>query len=384
MDGCCWKHYFGPSPGWREKVHGATPGPLQAYLPATWCPPPPNHLDSLINAGAEAMKWRITGPFDNRKWRLTWVDCNGFESEGHAGRIWSPPGRPVSISESLPPCHSPEVILRVRERTLGKPLTQWPILAELPMRNPSLVPESGDPVDQLPATRTQDDLALTLQSLTVDPTAEETSLVEVRIKLPAGEPVADWESDVQFFDQRRMTVGSKAFRFTTDRGDLLIHTTACLWSDAPWHVRVSLRPRRDLPPRVSDQIRFTGVRLPGTGPVLQPSDHAGTAGGSHVQLTRIQPGTVRGQWILEFLRSALPGDHRFGIRSATDDLGRPLTWNGGTRVEMLSNNQVRSSHTLSGPDDTRASMLDVVVGVDEPLVYDFCVMPEFKRGAVVP
>ena len=384
-DGCQWEHKFVPPSNWKQTVYGSSPTSLRKYLPKSWRPPAPS--GGLTTSSAEMMLWNSSTNTDLKDLWFTWVDKNGFESTGHADQLW-PAGKTSAMryTEALPPSHSPNVILRIRQHTKNKPLSAWPLIAELPMRNPNLMTTVSDPPETMPVTRTAEGLALTLQSLTVDPDAVNGQPVSLYLKLPPNEKPDDWEAQFDFFNQRHTSAGSRTIWYHDDPGGILLTTTACLWTDAPWLVRVSLRPRRDLPPRISSELRFTGVPLPSTSKIKE-GVFTGVLHGWPITLVDFRSGTLdgKGRWLVAFLRPELPHGCNLSVVSVTDDLGGKWTAAGDRNDQYQwvgkGKKQLKTEFVLTGAPSPGAKTVDVVVGVDFPLVYDFYVMPEFKGSA---
>jgi hypothetical protein len=378
MDGCLWNHFLGPKPTRRQRAYQAAPTYLQKHLPGTWAPPDRDHPVRI--GGQQMMLWLATGAFDTEKWRLTWVDENGFESTAYeTGFRFAENNKSLAMTTAMPPCHSSKVILRLREKVEEKPVSQWPLIAEIPMRNPAPVRETAQALDSLPATRTKDGVTLTLQSIIVDPDAVGTNrAVEVRLR---GVQRTGLGAAVRFSDQRRMgmrmSMHLMSDYYEEDKENSIIRTSTCFWSDAPWLVRVMLWPwpgfssTHPLPPGLRSTLRFTGVPLPGRGPAIKPGEYKGSAGGVDLALHTFRADSdSRGNshWLLEIQRSKLPPQSIFRFVSVKDDLGRRIPWT----------SESGNGLTLIVPEDSQAKTADIEMAVERPMVFDFYVMPEFK------
>jgi hypothetical protein len=381
MDGYQWNHFLGPKPTWPQRAYQAAPAYLQKHLPGTWAPPDPDYPVGI--GGQQMMLWLATGAFDTEKWRLTWVDENGFESTAYETYFTlSENNKPLAMTTAMPPCYSSKVVLRLREKVEEKPISQWPLLAEIRMRNPAPVPKTAQALNSLPATRTKDGVTVTLQSIIVDPAAVATNrAVEVRLRVT---PRIGLNASVGFSDQRRMSMSMHLMSdyYEEDKEDSIIWTSRCFWSDAPWLVRVMLWPgfssNQGLPPGLRSTLRFTGVPLPGRGPVVNPLDYKGAAGGVDLALHTFRPETDSGgpRWLLEIQRSKLPPQCVFHFVSVKDNLGRVIPWSS----ESTAGGGDGALHGLSliVPEDSQAKSADIEMVVERPLIFDFYVMPEFK------
>jgi hypothetical protein len=373
MDGVHWMHSHAPPLTWQNHAHRITPKFLQQYLPKGWKPRPGGFITVPY---ADVMQWNIQGHFEQKTWRLTWEDENGHESEGTANALWGSGSAEIFTSGALPPSRSRKVILRVREQLEDKPVKEWPLIGELTMNNPALAKPPLPAVDKLPATRTQHGVALTLEAVTVNSSAPDNDGTTLELSMPQ-EKVQDWIVDFQFFDERRTGVNFSHTSSGRRNGAILLSTPSSLWSDAPWHVRVSLTPRPGLPPRVGTLFKFAGASLPGKDRPPGSMPKTETAGGYALTLENVTPATKPGELTVTIKRPSLPRDRRLRIVSATDDLGRKYEWQGGYNSRILSSSEVQVGFRLSGPADLPKS-LDVVAAIDELITFDFCVMPEFK------
>jgi hypothetical protein len=318
-----------------------------------------------------------------KEWRLTWMDANGVECEGHKDVPWGTGRKGLDISDGLPPCRSPDVIARVRDAAGAKdrPIEDWPLIAELRMKNPCLLPPSTDPVDALPATRTQGGVALTLQSIVVNPRAKKPEdRAKMRLVLPPEMNPKDWLARVRVFDQRRTGIASYSTMSRATSDGFAVETSQWLWSDSPWFVRVSLVPATGVKHPLCTEIQFKDIPLPNHASPIMPLRKS--SGGFYATPAQFSSGSKKGNGRLNlaFDRAQLPDDGEFRIMGAIDNLGRALAWESGNHsFQDLVNGDVCHELTLSGPDDLKATSVDVTVCFATSLVFDFHVMPKFVR-----
>jgi hypothetical protein len=327
------------------------------------------------------MRWMISGPFDRENWRISWVDANGLESVGYADTFKFSGGDAVELNGSLPPPHADDVVLRIRQHVEGKPLAEWPLLAEIPMKNPSVLPPSSTPVMKLPASLTQDGVTVTMHSLTATPNARFDGLTEAHLTISSGakEPTGldekKWSAYLRIFDERRQGVGRSSTSSRKDKkGDLFASSSICLWSDGPWFARVEVRPHYGSFPPADRLLRFK-VPLPEAGKTSRAiNGQSGSVAGIPVALSRIrQEGTA---WRVEFTRADLPRGAEFRLVSATDDLGKDMTIKvRGTSFDGTPN--IRNYFVLQPHENRVPRFIDVALTIDIPFIFDFHVQPEF-------
>jgi hypothetical protein len=393
MDGRVWIHQLAPPPTLKQKIHALTPAALQKHLPNAWRPPA-RSTPSPPRSSEAAMLWKLTSLSAAKEWRMSWVDCNGFESEGRRDWRWYAGSRELDLSTSLPPCRSPEVTLRLRDVSgrRERPMESCPLIAELRMKNPCLLPPSTYPIDTLPSTRTQGGVALILQSVVVDPGAKkEQERTRLRVTLPPDLTPKHWLAKVRIFNQRRTDVsllGTISSSDTVSRAvqdGFSIETNQCFWSDSPWFVRVMLLPAHGVKHPLCTEILFEDIPLPNHPAPVAPVRKS--AGGFHATPAQFSSGGKKsnGRLTLALDRTGLPEGSTFRIVSATDDLGRIIEWDMDRySIKTLANGDVCAEYAFTGPDDLKATSVDVTVGFVTPLVFDFHVMPEFMSKMEQP
>jgi hypothetical protein len=375
-DGHAWHHAISSPLTWHEHVHRLSPRFVQNHLPVSWRA---RSAVNLTQAQEKLLRFESRGAVILSSMQLTWEDSNGFESLGINSQLSAI--HPHGIyTASLPPGRSPEVILRVRDRQESKPLRDWPLLGEVRMKNPAPVRPSTTSVDTLPVTRSVHGVALTLQSIVVDPAAAGADLTLLRIAMPH-ENSKNWSSDVAFYDERGGQVQISRKITSRHSKGITLKASGALWSDGPWHVRLKMRTSGSVSARVGAQAKFTAIPLPrqasSTG--TSRTESAGSVPITLISLDSAHPSNEE-RMVIDFIRPLQSSDQRLKIVSAIDDLGRPYTLDGESR-NLQGPAEIRSKFTLVGPKqaEPQAKTLDVTVEIEEPLVFDFFVLPEFKK-----
>jgi hypothetical protein len=381
LDGNAWTHQREwPSTRWQERVFRMTPGSLRRYLPNGWFPHP---ATELLVPYPEMMKWQLSGAFDFSNWTLTWVDKNGFESEGHLSRFGEQyDGYPFHFHATLPPCHSPQVTARIRQFVDDAPISQWPLIAEAVMENPCFLPLPTTPAQALPASATRDGMTVTLQSLVVDPNVpDEYERVTARLTVSSSAESLDrWWPRVAYSDARRAPDHWAEGSVKHIDGTFIITARTCFWTDGPWQVRIALRPPDSEPP-APEVLLFKRVELPAAipGSKREVSDRYGTLDGMPMALTKVEYSKDNdGRWYFAFRRPQLVRDSILTIRF-TDDTGRKWYETGGTG-ESGTGPEIMTGHFMNVPDGPPPKLVDIEMSLRKPQlkIFEFLVTPEFK------
>ncbi|OAI56217.1 hypothetical protein AYO49_04760 [Verrucomicrobiaceae bacterium SCGC AG-212-N21] len=386
LDGNAWQHSREwPVTRWQERVFRLTPGSLRRHLPKTWSPRP---YYSEFLPYPEMMKWQISGAFDFAHWTLTWVDKNGVEAEGHlSGFNEHQDGYPFHFHATFPPCHSPRVTARIRHFMNDKPISQWPLIAEAEMENPSLLPLPTTPAQALPASVTRDGITVTLQSLVVDPNVpEEYERVIARLTTTdssSGKPLEQWWPRVAYSDARHAPDqwADQSSRTNPD-GTFSLTARTCFWTDGPWQVRVGLRPPDSEPP-APEVLHFKRVELPAATPgsKREVSDRYGTLDGMTMALTLVEYAKDSdGRWYFAFVRPQLMRDGILTIQF-TDDTGRKW-YETGTDGESGTGTGIVTGYYMAVPEGEgpppKFVDIEITLRKIEYKIFEFLVNPEFK------
>ncbi|MEZ0275706.1 MAG: hypothetical protein ACAH88_12440 [Roseimicrobium sp.] len=389
-DGHLWEYRLDAGPNrWQERIYGLAPASLRHKLPASWRG---KSTSSYITSHREAVVWEVSGPIDGNRWKLTWVDKNGFESEGHGSSFPSSSSPALRLNGATPPCHSPDVTLRVREHWEGKPLHEWPLLGELRMRNPIPTPPSTTPVMKLPMSLTKDGITVTLKSLTVDPKAVGMDRVTARLNVTPHVAPGEWLAYLSCFDERRAGVSSSSSTCQRIENDVLSKTSQCFWSDGPWLVRVSIRPATGTKPVGTkfpiEYLRFDHVPLPAAdetgGAASAAYGQTGSVAGCPITLVSLKRVTSKrgAAWDVTFKRTPLPTGSEFQIFTVTDDQGRKLQ--ASNRNSSFNSKEVTNTYRLESKDDPGVKFINIELAAMASFTFDFHVMPEFlpdKKGS---